>query len=261
MGLFDLFKKSEKVPEIKRKSGSHGSHWDCVMIVGEKGENLQNIVMETVQSGKVVESAKIGEKNVVVVAKNYGNALSFVVPVNGSIWTAFPYVNSTTKYDSIIQSVEIWTNGIEAQISAKFFNAILSFFAIDYISNIEKYNQGEKLKIELSAIDYAVQVGGFNKEQVKNNEGKSFQMSPDFVGIFPTQYGVDDYNFYGKVEKIEKIELFGKEGYKIKTKIIDSGDWKLSIDLNVLSNKINGQIPKQNDTINGMIWLTGKICK
>ncbi len=261
MGIFDKFKKSRESKSVSNEapSGGHGSHFEAalgnmklveglVMMAAGEPDKKEDLKVETPAFGKT--SANVGIKGVNASL----DVLSLVV--NGQLYTGYPINTNTTKYETIVKSVDQWKNALEAWVTANTGDATLSFFALDYYKNKGKYAAGSKLKVKLGAFAYRV---------TKANEGivgKKEKFAVDkMCAILPASLKSesaypDDYMFQGQV--IDIIEFGPNRVFKTKVAIFGKGSLELWI--YALGSVITGNFKKW-DYISGVLWLQGLIGK
>ncbi len=246
----------------KKKSGGHGSHWDAAVWEDNKERpELKDIVMESAAKGKLVDTIDfVGggfRGKLSVLKKEFGGLVVTTYVLDGPIGTSFPSIESDIFYSAKIKEVEEWANEAEAQVTANFFDASLSFFATDYPINEKKYQKGNNLKINISALAYKLREGSL--------AGKD-KFAEDFTSILPANiafkdagFDVDDYHVNGFVESLKKTSFAGHETYIVKAKVTKMGKVDFLIDIGVLKRNIEGAVPKKGDKITATIWLTGGI--
>ncbi|MEK7540522.1 MAG: hypothetical protein AAB558_04725 [Patescibacteria group bacterium] len=250
----------------QKKSGGHGMHWIFVSSGLADESSVERLVLETFKSGKLVKKfpfdGSMLKGEVSVREKRFDDLVVTGNALNGEIGTAYPSIDSNLSMKGTITDVEEWANEVEAQVKIKTENMSLTFFALDYAENRDKYVSGNEFDFSLTGLAIALKKGSIAGGKLPSGQ----EISPDFTGIFyastvfkNSNFDIDDYQVHGKIENVRKTRLAGLDAFIFTTKIAGTEKWKLTIDIGVFAKNISGEIPGKNDKITTGIWLTGRI--
>jgi hypothetical protein len=246
---------------VEEGGGSHGSHWDCIQY--SEGDVVEKIVNATLQSKSIpgrpwkgfnVDTGKTMEN--ITDCHILGDAFvkSFVLLVNGSLWSAFPHPVGTIDHSVEIRSIVRWENRIEAQLRIDAYGASLAVFDPSYFNSMGDIDP--KVRMRVSALAYAVRKA--EGRTMEAPDGRTISTKGAAL-VFPATTGaIDDFQFQIPVQKVEEVSLLGYPGYRF-TGPLFIGDEPFTIPLYVATSNIHGEVPGVGDDIEGTLWLHGRI--
>lgn len=271
----------------------HGNHWECITDL----ENLVTKHLSTlVKEGNVEDMANVRgtffENGFETLEKVYAisypkselASLALLVhdkenQVN-SIFCLYPFCRGGIEHCLRVEEIEEWTSGVEAIITGTTEGGhTVSFFDTKYYKNKETYCKGDLFTFSLSglaytaeknentsfklegerAIDWLAKVG---ESPTYDNDGNIESVvfdTRDLVTLLPAANNISsDYVFQSPATPIEEIEIFGKEMFKIRIQIFRDPDAFIYL---FAQKKFFKNIPKNEDSIRGFLWLQGYLCK
>lgn len=269
MGLFG--KKKDEYPPLERVSGSsHGDHWRC--ITDDKEKVMIKIERTFKNEGKGfaiinwtgynIDSKKIQKNETIGIVSQDKDLKLIILTTNGTIWTAYPYPISFTKYPVQVSKVMQWPNMIEGWINFILpdYGASLNYFDSYFFTHHGKIPT--KATIKLSAIGYKMKIAKEHKFEV-NRPGIPFKEATTKGACWILPVGekgasIDDYNVQMPVKEVKEIDIWGEKGYIFFGPVIqDNIHEPFILPIIILEKHIDGPIPIPGDDLNAFIWLQG----
>ncbi|WP_435335034.1 hypothetical protein [Haloarchaeobius sp. TZWWS8] len=242
-------------PKEGRKSGSHGSHWDTV-VLGDDAI-MQNIVaaVETgdPKPGRTVDGGTVSGY------RTGDGPLGTVVIVGepGDIWSGYP-VGAGIAHEVEIDELIPWANGAEAQLSGQLGEATISFFATNFWAQKDDQFGGPR-RVELAA--FAYDLGPAEDEVITDDEGNEYSTA-GMAGFAPFEGGdVDDYVFQTTVETVTECEFDGGSVYRMRVPLFrgEEGSKEYQVMLYAAKPVCGEYVPEKGDDVAGVLWLQGRL--
>ncbi len=275
----------------------HGDHWGCVFKDTDTG--ISELLPVAIADGALVEGETLvlkkmsrdgeiadepGEPTLtfglvsdrgpysvmVVLMKQDGMEETFV----GS---AYPFMPEGCIRDMVVQSVEEWDNGVEAEITGVLDDgAIVTFFDLEYFRNSGQYHEGRRVTVELAAlalfaeptehkpivIDDPDRVAEIRAIAGDSRTSDRIEFRTEGMAIlFPAENGqASEYSFTGPVKSVTFDEVGGQTFHRAVITVLRMGD---DFDLPVLiaDHTRKGAGPVAGQDFSGLIWMHGRLCK
>ncbi|HQO20176.1 MAG TPA: hypothetical protein PLA03_07415 [Acidobacteriota bacterium] len=210
-----------------------------------------------------------------------GMKLVMSVGEQNMLESLFPFFPEGGEQSLILKKVDVWANGVEAQITAEWGEMEISFYDTGFADNRLFYENGAKYQFALSGIAYSACKSEimelpltFGPEQVEwekvlaehqciniPEQPQTLNLSQLSMFIPLTEGDIDDYYFRGKVVEVNKLDrkVLGQECWKVKTIVYKSPeDDEQVLTILVTEKALNGkQIPAVGDSMEGPLWLQG----
>ncbi len=197
-----------------------------------------------------------------------------------SVSSFFPFVSDGGQYNIVIRHINVWENGVEAQIEAEFGEATITFFDISFTKNRLWYEAGKCYQFILTGIAYAAKPAEVmelpftpNPDQVAwerklaEQRGEGPPTRPTKISLrgmammMPVEeWDIDDYRFRGPVKSVKNVEgdVLGQTGWFIKVTVMRFGDADADIDMLVTRRAWQSDSPPAvGQDVEGSFWLQG----
>lgn len=199
-----------------------------------------------------------------------------------NIVSLYPFWNEGTQARLTIKSVNVWHGGCEAQLTAAWGDAEVSFFDTQFMINRGWYEAGRACEFVLSGIAYSAAPAVHRTTTIKHDaetlakinallaqDGKEpieaerkviFDGAAIFLPI--DEWDVDDYSFHAPITEVREFDDFlGQKGWRVRATVmraigLETDDVDLTI---VITQRAWGgdKPPYVGQDIEGRIWLQG----
>jgi len=191
----------------------------------------------------------------------------------------YPFVTDGVQHSLTISRINVWENGVEAQIEAEFGESAITFFDIAYAKHRLWYEAGKSYEFILAGIAYSTRPAETMEMAARHNpdeiawqrmlaekRGEPVPEMPSTVNLHGmamlipiVEWDIDDYSFRGPVKSVKDAhEVLGQSGWFVKVTVIRfDGDDK---DLGILITRRAWQSndpPCVGQDIEGSLWLQG----
>lgn len=269
-----------------------GAHW------GPFVEDPKEIILrlpEMVQTAKV----KNGYGDIVKPARNLpedwqkGCILAWPSPQRGIavglkltpeanvVAGMYPFITEGSQHLLRLRRVNVWEDGIMAQIAATCGEADLSFFDTDFVANRGWYESGSVQDFILAGIAYGAKPSDVfelpftpNPEQIEwervlaERRGEEPPDVPEnfnlcgMAMLLPMHDGdIDEYSFRGPVKQVSSFDDFlGQSGWRMRVTVLRLAEGDFDLDIYVTRRAWRGQEPPQEGgDVEGTLWLQGRL--
>lgn len=197
----------------------------------------------------------------------------------------YPFWVEGSQARLTVKQVRVWAGGCEAQITAGWGDAEVSFFDTQFMANRLWYEVDRAGEFVLTGIAYSALPAPSHTTTVKHtpetlakinallmqNGGEPIEAEQevtfDGAAIFlPIDaWDVDDYSFRAPIKEVHEFEDFlGQKGWCVKATVLrhfgdasDDGDLKIVITQRAWQGD---EPPKVGQDIEGHLWLQGWMC-
>ncbi|NJD37461.1 MAG: hypothetical protein FIA89_03945 [Geobacter sp.] len=198
--------------------------------------------------------------------------------------TVYPFWSDGAAHRLTLDSVLIWESGVEAQITALFGEAEVTFFDALYLHNRSFYERGNDYEFSLAGIAYSAQPADDledipytpNPDQIAWEKELARMRGEEEPGERPTTirmqgaallFGIpdwdkDDYSFRGPVKQVSTFtDFLGQDGWVVKTTVRRQSDHdpeEFDLDIVITALAWDGAAPPEvGQDIEGSLWLQG----
>lgn len=202
-------------------------------------------------------------------------------PEANVIASAYPFVTDGSQHLLCLRRVNIWEDGITAQIVADCGEAELAFFDTDFVANRGWYESGSAQEFILAGIAYGAKPSEVfelpftpNPEQVEwerimaERRGEAPREVPETLSLrgmamlMQMQDGdIDEFSFRGPVIQVSPFEnFFGQDGWRVRVTVLRFDDEDVDLDIYITRRAWEGaEPPQQGEDIEGTLWLQGRL--
>lgn len=194
------------------------------------------------------------------------------------IVSLFPFFAIGSQHTLTLREVSVWEGGLEAQITAIWGKAEVTFFDTQYLINRAWYETGKDYDFIFSGIAYSAgpaekqewqinrhpdEVAWMNRRLKEGEEPREaiYTMTLDGAAMFLPigEWDVDDYSFHAPVKSVEEFEdWLGQEGWRVRATVMRFGDEDADLDIVITRRAWSGEAPPQvGQDIEGRLWLQG----
>lgn len=241
------------IPPVK-KSGSHGSHWECITGCDE---DIQTFIVSTLS--RLASSDPVGTEGIVLNVSQGNPIATSAIIADYILTTAYPTILEGILHEVMVCDIWEWRNELEGQITGSIGPAVLSFFDTSYVKNRLLYNHGHSFRFSLAAIAYTIsRVVSYD---LGTPDGRIVS-TRGMAAFLPVADGdIDDYMFQTTVKSVDKVKFDDKILYRIvaplfryqtETAMID-----IDIPIYISADILQGYFPVAGDNIKGSLWLQG----
>ena len=272
---------------------NHGDHLDCIM---PSNRLIQKYLHPIIQEAKAWRTARTAvttedmyEERTTVFSLMYGTGdVRLLATIAASkknkrneFMSIYPFGNGV-PYEVTIDKVLEWDNQIEATVLCSIGEFEFAFFPIDYYCNKEKYQEGEKLTVDLSAlgmkveeaqrgfqfegqqaIDWLAKIGEKpNYDEDGNVEPVKFSMENMVAFFNKNSKCPDEAEFQSPAgEIIESSSVLGVDFFKTDVIIFrrDTDDGELQVTIPLYFRRDFFPTVQKADPIRGWLWITGSV--
>ncbi len=297
-GLQDVIGKKRSVENFWAEPDAedehvHGDHW--AVFEDKVADFLKTYLPKAIQQGRPYTSMMEGRKPLYNLHENdpKGKLLCYpggrqeiksVIKIDNEsrrneLMSIFPFASEGVQHTLKLNEIYPWENGVEAQIGAEAMDLIeITFFDTDYVLNKGFYGPERFYEFILAGFAYHCRIddpipsGLVDKttemfEEMINSDNDTQKLSEklkmsNYAVFVPTDGGDrDDYQFRGKVKKIDGVQMLGKEFLRIRTTvaklILNEKVEDFDLDIYVNSNNFDDHKPNVGDDVAGILWLQG----
>lgn len=277
------------VPEPVDAAHFLGSHWDAFF---EDSKDIMLRLPEIVSNALVQTGYGEHRKPQRSVPEDWPNGFELVWPLRekgvalvlkpeaqaNMVVSIFPFCTLGRQLTLTLQEVRVWSGGLEAQITASWGDAEVTFFDTQYPINRAWYQVGQRYDFILSGVAYSVgpaqprdfpvqyhpdQVAWMNQqrqpgeEPVKTSTTMHLQGAAMFLPV--PDWDVDDYSFHAPVKSVtEFTDWLGQDGWRVCATVMRFGDTDADLDILITRRAWTGDAPpRPGQDIEGRLWLQG----
>jgi len=194
------------------------------------------------------------------------------------IVSIFPFCTLGSQLTLTLQQVRVWRGGLEAQITASWDDAEVTFFDTQYLINRAWYQAGQRYDFILSGVAYSAgptvptnlpfqyhpdQLAWMNQQRkpgeelVKASSTMNLQGAAIFLPV--SDWDADDYSFHAPIKSItEFTDWLGQDGWRVKATVMRFGDADADLDILITRRAWTGEAPPQvGQDMEGRLWLQG----
>lgn len=266
-----------------------GSHWDAFFEASiDFMRRLPEVLASaTVQGGYGVfyKSARqepedwpkgfglvwpLGDKGAAMILK--------IEPQANMVVSVFPFCNLGSQVTLKLDKVCVWDGGLEAQITAIWGEAVITFFDTRYVVNRAWYEAGKRYDFILSGVAYSAapakphswtmqrhpdEVDWLNQRLAPGEPPEQAEMTIHLEGaaLFSAvdNWDADDYNFRAPIKAVTEFTgWLGQDGWRVKATVMRFGDTDADLDILITRRAWRGDAPPQvGQDIEGSLWLQG----
>jgi len=202
---------------------------------------------------------------------------------NTGVASLYPFWSEGTQHTIILNQVNVWESGVEAQITASLGEAEITFFDAHFLINRLWYEQGGRYDFILTGFAYTArpaQVMEFpyspNPDQLAwqallsdNPDEESIKEPPTVLSLsgmaslLPiADWDNDEYSFRGPVKRIKPFtDYLGQDGWLVRVTVMRLSDYEtedVNLDI-VLTGRAwqEDNAPIVDMEIEGTLWLQG----
>lgn len=190
----------------------------------------------------------------------------------------FPVTSVGNCHPMTLRAVRVWDSGLEAQITASWREAEVSFFDTRYPVNRGCYEAGREYDFQCAGVAYSAGPAAKKELQVKRNPDEVAWMNQrlkegeephstdctlvlDGTAMFLPigEWDVDDYSFRGPVTSVEAFDdWLGQSGWRVRATVMRFGDEDADLDIMITRRAWSAADPPQvGKNIEGQLWLQG----
>lgn len=194
------------------------------------------------------------------------------------IVSLFPFIASGSQQTLTLREVAVWEGGLEAQITAAWHEAEVTFFDTQFVVNRAWYDTGKDYEFTLAGLAYSAQpaekrewtinrhpdeVAWMNRNLKGSDEPyePTYTLSMDGAAMFMAVEGwdVDDYSFHAPVKSVEEFkDWLGQDGWRVRATVMRFGDEDADLDILITRRAWSGEAPPRvGEDIEGRLWLQG----
>jgi hypothetical protein len=217
------------------------------------------------------------EKGIVLLA-NVDEASEQIMFAN-----TFPFFAGGAQTSLLIDKVEVWHSGVEAQISAQWGEGEVCFFDTKYLINRACYEQGKSYEFILTGLAYDAQVSTVFSLPIPHNPtitawqnqlsslpGQASAKTPDTINLtgmamfLPIEgWDKDDYQFRAPSKEVREFtDFLGQNGWRVRATVMRFGDADADADLDIVITQRawhSDSPPQVGQDIEGSLWLQGHL--
>lgn len=273
----------------------HGGHWEAIYPYDE--DEPLKIVIETAQSGVPlnVVQRKLPNNNgfklwkwprtkkcqVLGMSQDFGPYSAMTIMIYGSgqkswnIWTGYPYLNDGLTLPLQIVDIEVWANGIEAEITCKTADGFLiTFFDTHYFQHSDRYWPGATETFTLGALAMTLEPAELATIPLGDTEIQpKVQAFFDSSGIeVPTEVSTkgmtalypmqdmcaSDYQFLSLARAVHPITTENQKFHLVEIGL-PGPEAMLNLPLLAGSSILDGYVPVEGTDVGGVLWLHGRL--
>ncbi len=281
--------ESTFVPEGEDAQHYPGSHWDPFVespdgLIARLPEILPNALLqtgygETRKSGRSIPDDWPQGFQLVWPQRDQGLALILRVEKDANLLVSlFPFFATGSQHTLTMREVSVWKGGLEAQITASWGEAEVTFFDTQYLINRAWYETGKEYDFILAGIAYDAgpaqkcewsidrhpdEVAWMNQrlEEGEQPHQTTFTLSMDGAAMFlpVSDWDVDDYSFHAPVKSVSEFkDWLGQDGWRVRATVMRFGDEDADLDILITRRAWSGEAPPQvGQDIEGQLWLQG----
>lgn len=284
--------KSTFFNESEDKEHYMGSHWEA--FTENKAEIFKRLPVyvecSVIQDGYgtmypgPMPAPNAWDKCFQMVYPNQSHGLSTVLeitPTGNLIKSVFPFYSYGSQIDLKIERVDVWQSGVEAQITASWGDASVSFFDTRFIHNRAWYMADNSYDFVLTGIAYSSRPANISPIKITRppaliarlkellgednapDESES-ELHFDGAAMFSPipEWDIDDYKFHAPIKSVKPIDDFlDQKGWLVVATVMRGiGLEQYDADLKIVITEHAWQgekAPQIGQDIEGTLWLQG----
>lgn len=189
----------------------------------------------------------------------------------------FPFFAGGSPQTVTVREVTVWEGGLEAQITAGWHEAGVTFFDTQFVVNRARYEADKNYQFILAGLAYNAQpaekrewtinrhpdeVAWMNRNLKEGEEPHeaTCTIRMDGAAMFlPVEgWDVDDYSFHAPVKSVEEFrDWLGQDGWRVRATVMRF-DEDADLDILITRRAWSGEAPPQvGQDIEGRLWLQG----
>jgi hypothetical protein len=191
----------------------------------------------------------------------------------------FPFFAEGSQAALTLRQVDVWEGECEAQITAGWGEAEITFFDTQYLLNRAWYEAEKSYDFILTGLAYSACPSTIFKMPARQNpeelswlkqlaaergeEPPEEMTEIDLTGMamfLPVDaWDKDDYKFRAPIKQVKEFQdLLGQDGWKVRTTVFRFGDADADLDIVITRRAWGGDAPPQaGQDIEGTLWLQG----
>jgi len=196
------------------------------------------------------------------------------------VWSAYPFARRGVEHRLVLERIEVWENGLEARLQARFNgSALVGFFDTLYHVHRERYEPGREYAFVLAGLAYSLEVGRpdpirfTDPEMIERHReelreiGEELPLAADgalelpFDGaaiLLPLQdRDIDEYEFQAPAREVVTFRCGKWTVHAIRATVMIVGDCEFDLIIYAPEPVLHGPVPKPGDDIRGKVWLQG----
>ncbi len=193
----------------------------------------------------------------------------------------FPFYAEGSQTTLTLERVDVWEGGCEAQISATWGEAEITFFDTQYLLNRAWYEAGKRYDFILAGLAYNACPSTVFKMPVQQNpetlawlsqlaaergdeppqEMNEINLTGMAMMLPIAAWDKDDYKFRAPIRKVGEFQDFlGQDGWRVRATVFRFGDENADLDIVITRRAWSGDQPPQvGQDIEGTLWLQGHL--
>ncbi|MGB7649715.1 MAG: hypothetical protein WBL62_00790 [Gallionella sp.] len=193
----------------------------------------------------------------------------------------FPFFAGGAQTTLLIDKVEVWHNGVEAQISAQWGEGEVCFFDTKYLINRACYEQDKSYEFILTGLAYDAQASTvfslpmphnptitawqnqFSSVAIESRAKTPETMNLTGMAMFLPMEGwdKDDYQFRSPIKEVKEFtDFLGQNGWRVRATVMRFGDEDADLDIVITQRAWHSDAPPQvGQDIEGSLWLQGHL--
>jgi len=263
----DLFKKKSKVPMLRVKGNSHGTHWESVhpnfdfIKTFLKGSLHPSIRDRCLIKLFRTDFADMGKTQIGVFKRIIHPRLCSIfvlATIKGvpQVATGYPVLWSRTRVRFEPKEIQEWPIQIESDISGKIGDAGLSFFPVDFFMKKQEYLEGTINELSLGLFAYEQKTEPWAGQFVEGKDNQKFSLEKAEI-IFPLWKDgqhPDDYRVIGKAIAVEQVKILNDiSGVFTTISLKPIGE----LEIFCLTSKMD-RVPNVGEMVGAVGWLQGR---
>lgn len=280
-----------EVADIKHFRGSHWEPFvdDTSEVIKRTQEILPNALSQTGYGDFYPAANKVPVEWATALQLVWplrDNGLSLMISVDeaqqqSELVSFFPFFALGCQATLTLQKVDVWEGGCEAQITAEWGEAEVTFFDSKYLINRAWYEAGKRYEFILTGLAYSACPATLFKMPAQYNSETAAWMSMlaaergeeplqemteiDLTGmamfIPVADWDKDDYTFRAPIKQVKEFQDFlGQDGWRVRATVFRFGDEDADLDIVITRRAWKGDAPPQvGQDIEGTLWLQGHL--
>ena len=291
-----------RVPVRYIEGVRHGEHWSSV--IADMEERLVSHIKVIVKDGVTEGTAEYAPSETGF--GNFEKAAGFEYPpkskeskdflkafvISGKhmekdsleVCSAFPVFGTGTHVELLMDRVDEWINGLEANASMTTDDGrIFEFFIPDYYRDRLLLKKDCRYDVELAGFAYYMEM--FSEKRFDIDEGPMLEIKkeelrkegkPDDIKSVPLymnenasflnpRLGSDDAancDYLGKVAEVSTSQFFGSTVYRVVVQMRTDGDGnEIRLPVFIGKHRLDGFVPEVGMAVSGVLWLQGILRK
>ena len=269
-----------------------GSHWnpfieDAKALMGSLPDMLSQALVQTGYGEGCTSDHALPDdwpQGIQLVWPLRVQGVALIVSLGGEtsrLMSMFPFFTGASQHTLTLREVTVWKGGVEAQISASWGEAEVTFFDTQYLINRTWYETGRRYDFVLSGIAY--KAGPAERHEWKINRHPDevtwmnqcleadekpheavYTLNMDGAAILlPVSGGdADDYEFHAPVKSVTEFSNWlGQDGWRVCATVMRFGERDADLDILITRRAWSAKAPPQiGQNIEGLLWLQGYLC-